>query len=245
MSALVASVAACTVVVKTLMGEMIPVELPADSTVDEFYACVFAALPQEIRPPHALQLSLLSEEEKGDLRTTLGGDSLLHVKDQDVFCLLIQPCSYEVFLNYLRDGVEIVSPSETRVWDYYRMEVWATIQGEDAELICAQPFYLRSDSDELDWFPPSMVHEDHRGYHPWEEEETIVRMPADHSPFGLEELLDGHDLPDSLRALLLRHLKRAWDVEVHVRHGGWVEDLEGAPAVEEEAAGAMEEEAWA
>ena len=70
-----AHVAACTVLIKTLMGEMIPVELPADPTVDQFYARVFDALPLEIRPPHALQLSLLSEEEEKGEKTKEGEKS--------------------------------------------------------------------------------------------------------------------------------------------------------------------------
>ena len=127
-----AAVPTYTIHIKIMSGDIISVGIPTDATNHDAYSHIFRALPMEIRPPTDRYLHLMKmieeeeekekeeEEEEEDDPHVYYNEMPFIVQEGDVFCLIIQPATYSLYMNYVCQA-QAYYPAD--IYDCYNLVV--------------------------------------------------------------------------------------------------------------------------
>ncbi len=210
------SVAWITIYAKIMSGELIPLDVPSHIPLLELVSVVYQAIPYEIRPAYAYQVTLLEYQEVPDQK------KIIELSPDDVLSVFITQEKYGVYLDYIgraqdaEDGVlyeryslEIVPPTNLY---YYRKDFYTIPFNEQygSEHI---PIYVISsrtqtwthpDDDELELFRLSIRPDLLRVC------ELECLSPKEVISVERADLLSGIHLHPSSYPDLLEDLERAW-----------------------------------
>lgn len=121
-SAAATAAAPYTIYIKIMSGDIISVGIPTDASNHDAYTRIFRALPIEIRPPTDRYLHLMKmieeedeeeeeeeqedededeEEQEEDDPHVYYNEMPFIAQEGDVFCLMIQPATYSIYMNYV------------------------------------------------------------------------------------------------------------------------------------------------
>lgn len=140
-----------TLHVKTLAGSILPVEIPVRSHYLTIRKLVFQALPDDIRPDHELQVSLLYDVEEPEPEP----EPEVAVEDEKMVVeefasLLIAENTYDFSMALVEEGM-MYCPCNGEHYPYNRYRVWVK-NGDRREW--SRTFLVKKDATTLDCIYP-------------------------------------------------------------------------------------------
>jgi hypothetical protein len=250
------SAATVPVTVKILSGDILSLDVPANSTRRQFYGQVYFDLPEEVAPLEDYQMILLrgpsEEEEEGQGKELPSDDKPLHPQEGEMFCVIMGTDEYRLELQSNWIDVFEATRQDNYLFSMYDFYIY-----KNDVMIHNECFYHCEDEDR--WYLSDGVEENVVGRHsdeisiilppnaePFESMDTLARTLVERAPNHVSFANSEHlTITRRVRDYLREDFLRQWRETMEYRHSGGPYQEQEQEQEEQEEQEQEQEDGWA